>query len=565
MNFVDARRLTGPNVLAARPLVIVEVDFSAPETLEAVTAAYLHEVGRMRDALELPALGEVVIRAHQGGAAIGYDAPLDEMLVGAELSEWAGQSACLTLAGHAGLPLDPKRAELVRQLATERSPAMRALQAEAARRGLPFLWDDEELTLGLGAKSFSCPRHAPAQLNDVPWEMLGSIPVVMITGTNGKTTSSRLMARVASEAGHVVGLSSTGGVVIGGTTIEEGDWTGPAAARKVLRHRDVTFAVLETARGGILRRGLAVDSCDAALITNISDDHLGLYGIDDLWAMTQAKGLIAQAAKAVVLNASDPHLVRLSRQLTAPVSFFCDLDAKQGRDAGQAEALVVASHGAIVVRERGHELVLAQTADLPLSFKGAARYNVENILGVVALARAVGLPLAAIIEGISSFSALDNPGRGELVERQGIKVFLDFGHNPEAVRAVLQPIAELRTTGQLTVVTGCAGDRSNREIEDIARAIADAKPDRVLVRELPDYLRGRQPGEVPELFRSSLLRLGLPEANFRIVGSEVEALEDAFARGQPGDVVALLVHLDHPEVMAFLNDPTLVAEGQVAR
>lgn len=155
----------------------------------------------------------------------------------------------------------------------------------------------------------------------------------------------------------------------------------------------------------------------------------------------------------------------------------------------------------------------------------------------------------------------DNPGRGQVTERQGVTVLLDFGHNPEGVRAVMQLVASLRSRvqtngkekGRLTVVTGSPGDRSDQEIEDVARILYEARPDRVLVRELGDYLRGRAPGDVPALYERSLVAHGLPRDAFAIVGSEVEALERAFDGARPGDFVAVLVHLDHAEVQAFLD------------
>ncbi len=521
----------------------------------------------MRTALGMTPEVAHVARAHKGGAVIGFAAPLDEMLACAEASEWAGMSASRALSGEPPLPLEPKCAEIAAILVRDRSPNLRAIEAEAGRRGLPFLWDDTEVTVGAGKRSFTFGRYEAPDAAAVPWGELAAIPVVLVTGTNGKTTSARLMARVALEAGRSVGMSSTSGIAVNGATIETGDWTGPAAARAVLRRDDIDFAVLETARGGILRRGLAVASCDAALITNVSDDHLGLYGIDDLASMTQVKGQIARIVPktgTVVLNARDPNLVTLAASLEARVVFFCDMETAEpaAREVvrerlARGDAVVLADGGDIVVREGERAKVLAKVVDAPLGFGGVARYNVENVLGVVGLARAMGLPDDAIVRAITGFGAKDNPGRGELVDRGGVKVFLDFGHNPEAVRAALHLVSDLRARsgGRLAVITGSAGDRSNREIEDIARAVKDARPDTVFVRELSGYMRGRQPGEVAGLFHAFFRELGLPPASVRTRTSEVEALTEALAEGRPGDVVALLVHLDHEEVQSLLTRP----------
>jgi len=229
-----------------------------------------------------------------------------------------------------------------RQELAGRGEALEALDGEtneATRRALPLLWDDEHVSIGEGSRSACWPRAALPDVADVPWQDLGAIPVALVTGTNGKTTSTRLLARMAREAGFRVGAASSDEISIGTQVVQNGDWTGPAAARIVLRDTGVDFAVLETARGGILRRGLAVESCDAALITNISDDHLGSYGVDDLAAMTRVKAVVADAVRpagTVVLNAHDEKLVALASSLDRAVVFFANLD----RDDPAARAVI---------------------------------------------------------------------------------------------------------------------------------------------------------------------------------------------------------------------------------
>ncbi len=569
MLLVDARRLTGPNHMARAPLVLVEISLEPAEALEIVLSAYLGELWRVRHALGLPTSVTPVVRPHQGGAVIGYEAPIDEMLACTEMSEWAALSATELLAGREPFALEPRLAEIETILARDRNPRLLALAAEARRRDLPFLWDDLEVSVGTGHLCASFSIASIPAVADVPWDTLGAIPVALITGTNGKTTSSRLLARVATEAGFRVGTSSTSGISIGSEIIEEGDWTGPAAARRILRRKDVELAVLETARGGILRRGLAIEACDAALITNVSDDHVGGYGIDDLDAMTAVKGVVAEAVRetgAAVLNARDPNLVRLAQRLSSRVIFFADLDAGDPATrsvvtrhrAGGHEA-VVARGGEVVWARGDEEVVLLRVDAAPITFDGFARYNVENILGVIAAARALGIKDDAIVRGVRGFGTADNPGRGELVDLGGVRVLLDFGHNPDGVRAVLALVAALRAghghgEGRLTVVTGCAGDRREREIEEIARTVLEALPDRVIVRDLPDYLRGRALGEVPALFERAFRELGLPEGAFSIVPTEVDALRSALHDARPGDFIAVLVHLDHAEVHAFLEE-----------
>jgi cyanophycin synthetase len=568
MQLVDTRRLTGPNHLARAPLVIVELAFASSDSVDGAVSTYRRELARMRESLALPGDVALVTRVHHGGAVLGYEAPIDVMLACAEMSEWAAESAIEVLGGRAPLPLDPKRAEIVEMLARDRNPRLVALVEQARVHGVPLLWDDTVVSLGSGRFCRSYPEGEVPDPDSVPWTELGAIPTVLVTGTNGKTTSSRLLARVATEAGLRVGTTSTGGITVGSELLEDGDWTGPAAARIVLRRPDVELAVLETARGGVLRRGLAIETCDAALVTNVSDDHLGLYGIDDVVAMAEVKGVVAKAVRdggTAALNAADPRLVVLARALTCNVTFFADLDG--AADPRKAVARdVIADHrarggrvvftraGAIVTAEgdapAGEQIVVA-VDEVPITFGGAARYNVENACGVVAVAAAIGLAPDAIARGLRAFAMHDNPGRGQVVDVGGVTVFLDFGHNPEGVRAVMQLVTSLRK-GRLTIVTGSPGDRTDEEISDVVKILHAARPDRVFVRELGDYLRGRAPGEVPDLYRRSFVELGLPLEAFAVVSSEVDALSRAFDSTVPGDLVAVLVHLDLAEVQAFL-------------
>lgn len=571
MLLVDARRLTGPSHLAGVPLVLVELELGPGETAARALALYLEELGRLREAIGLDPEVDVVTRAHRGGVVFGYPAPIDEMLACTDMSEWAAESACARARGEGALPVEAKAAEVMAALAQERNPARAALVDEAERRGLPVLWDDERTSVGLGCRSVTYTNDAIPPAGEVPWATLGVVPVALVTGTNGKTTSSRLLAHLATRAGYAVGITSSDGVLIGGRTLEEGDWTGPAAARLVLRDPSVELAVLETARGGILRRGLAVDRCDVALLTNVGADHVGSYGIDDVNAMTRVKGVVAEivpASGTVALNAHDPNLVAFADGLRARVTLFADLDAPRDAAATAAGLEALARHraegGASVVAEGGLLVLRSPTEpsrtfghidELPITFGGAARYNVENALGVVAAAVALGLADDAIREGLASFRNEDNPGRGQVLERRGVRVLLDFGHNPEGVRAVMTLArALLAESGgrELTVITGSAGDRSDADLVGIAQAVVHGGATRVFVREVGGYLRGREPGEVPRLLGRALVEAGLDEGALAFAEGEVDALDRAIAMSQPGDLVALLIHVETEAVRDYL-------------
>jgi UDP-N-acetylmuramyl tripeptide synthase len=349
--------------------------------------------------------------------------------------------------------------------------------------------------------------------------------------------------------------------------LDRGDYTGPAGARTILRRSDVQAAVLETARGGILRRGLAIDVVDGALITNVSDDHLGGYGIDDVDTMVRVKAVVASAVKPggrVVLNADDPRLVALASTVPAPVAFFSLDPANKVVAAHRArggEAWFV-KDGAIVVARAESEQSVAAVDQIPICFGGAARYNVANALGAAALAPALGIAEQAIADGLRSFgsSAADNPGRANRFDVGGVALLLDFAHNPAGIRSVLELVAGLRATpGRLALVVGYAGDRGDESIREAAQAVAEARPDRVYVRELTGYERGRAAGEVPALLAREIAQRA-PGARVAVAASEVDALGKAMATAEEGDLVVLLAHIERDAVAAWL-----AARGAVAR
>ena len=570
MLLVDTRRLTGPNLLGPRPLVVVELALSEGESVDRVRDAYASELGRMRAALGMDAAPPLTLRVRGRAVMIGYEAPLDAMFACAEMSEWAAWSAQALLEGRPSLPLEPKREEVRTLLAQHRNPRLLELASEAARRAVPFLWDDETVSVGHGSASRAFPTGAVPPSADVPWADLGAVPVALVTGTNGKTTTSRLLARLMQEAGWAVGASSSDALTLRGEELESGDCTGPFAARTILRHPGVGLAVLETARGGILRRGLAVQACEVAVLTNVGEDHLGSFGVEDVPAMAEVKGVVARAVRpggTVVLHAADPNLVSLAPGLGRPVVFFADLDAASDATRALVKAHVeglgraIVCEGGRVTRLDGPDAVpLLDVAEIPITFGGAARHNVQNALGAAAAAWALGASDAAIVAGLRGFDAAQNPGRGEVRVLGGVTLLADFAHNPDGIRAVMGLVASLRarSTGRLAVITGSAGDRTDAEITGMARAIHAAGPDGIFVREMHDYLRGRAPGEVPELFERAFQALDASSSPGRSptpcvrASTEIEALEQAFAWARPGDVVALLIHVDREGLRAFV-------------
>ena len=544
MQLLDSRRLTGPNLLLDRPGAVLEVSLSSEEA-ETAVAAWQTQARRVLDAVGWT--DEVTAaRLFPGGASLAISAPIDGLYAATEVNEWAWAAA----ETHFDPAVFEQAVERLRaEIAREANPALVALREAAAARGVAFLFDDRQASVGLGTGSLTWPVDELPNPQAIDWTAVHDIPVLLVTGTNGKTTTVRLLASMISTAGRIVGVTSTDRIEVDGEVVERGDFSGPGGARTLLRDRRVETAVLETARGGLLRRGLALDHASAAVVTNIAADHLGEFGIHDLPSLAAVKLVIARAVGPegrVVLNAGDPVLVEAARGIAAPITWF-SLDA--GKGAG-----VYLEDGALVLIRGDERVEVARVEEVPITFHGAARHNVANALAAIGMAAALGLPAEAMKEGLRRVGGTpeDNPGRANLFERDGARILIDYAHNPHGLRALLDIARSLPAERRLMVI-GQAGDRDGEAIRDLARAAWTFRPDRVIVKELPEMLRGRQPGEVPAILVDEFLRLGAPPESVTRTDSELEAVREALSWARPGDLLVLLVHTQRDEVMALLS------------
>ncbi|HYU33095.1 MAG TPA: Mur ligase family protein [Thermoanaerobaculia bacterium] len=558
MKLLDSRRLTGPNLLQEQPGAVLDVALD-PAEAEAVVAAWRERARALLDAIGWTA-EEIAVRGFPGGASLAFSAPVDSLYAATELNEEAWRAAEAAIGEEPPPDLTEAAERLRAAIDRERNPALLALRAAAEARGVAFLSDDERASVGLGTGSLSWPVHELPAPEEVPWERIHDIPVVLVTGTNGKTTTVRLLAAMARAAGLTAGLTSTDRVEVGGEVIERGDCSGPGSARTLLRDPRVELAILETARGGMLRRGLAVRRAEAAAVTNIAADHLGEFGVNDLEALAEVKILVARVVGPegrLVLNGDDPLLVERAGRLTAPVVWF-SLDPE--RPAFQAllgpETTAWVLHGGEIERwHGGWKQTLAHVDEIPIAFGGAARHNVANALAALALGAAVRLPDEPMLRALRQMrgTAEDNPGRANLLELGGAKILLDYAHNPHGLTALLNLAINLPGRRRLLLVLGQAGDRSDEAIRELARTAWSFRPDRIIIKELPEMLRGRSEGEVPAILEDELHRLGAAERTLGRARNELEAVRQALAWARPGDLLVLLVHTQRDAVLELLG------------
>jgi cyanophycin synthetase len=404
---------------------------------------------------------------------------------------------------------------------------------------------------------------AAAPLGSAPRLIRPRIPVVAITGTNGKTTTARMIGHVARRAGRSVGWSSTDGVYIDGELIEAGDFSGPGGAARVLRHPGVELAVTETARGGILRRGVGVAFNDVSVVTNISADHLGADGIDTLDQLAEVKAVITKITKPdgwCVLNADDPRTFGMRLGVKAQIWVFTrDSESPSGRSvlSGGGRVTTVLGGTVSVLTAASDPLPVIDVVDIPMTLAGLSRVNVENVLAVTSATLALGFSVEQVSDGLRSFDpSQNNPGRMNIwtvsVPSGVISVVIDLAHNEAGLEALLEIMNGIRPPhGRLLLGVGTAGDRSDDVFVRLGE-IAGLGADVVEITHKARYLRGRGTDELGRLIREGAARAGMA-----VVGehdSELGCLVSLVGQARDGDVVAIMTHQDRELLDQWLID-----------
>lgn len=372
----------------------------------------------------------------------------------------------------------------------------------------------------------------------------GRIPVVAVTGTNGKTTTVRLIAHLFAASGLRVGMTNTDGVYVNGRQTDSGDCAGPRSARNVLMHPDVDAAVFETARGGVLREGLGFDRCQVAVVTNVgAGDHLGLNYITTVEDLAVLKRVIVQNVADhgfAVLNAADPIVAEMIHNCPGEVIYFAR-DRRQpvmATHRAQGRRVVYVDAGAVVV-EQGEFSERFDLAGIPITHNGQIGFQVENAMAAIAAAWGAGLGWDAIRRGLASFhnDAHNAPGRFNVMDYRGATVIADYGHNPDAMRALVQAVEALPAQRRSVVISG-AGDRRDQDIREQTQILGAAFDEVVLYQDACQ--RGRADGEVVALLREGLAGASRAREVLEIQG-EFKAIDTALERLQPGDLCLVLV------------------------
>ncbi len=558
MRLVETRLLEGPNVYRLEPVVKLEFAVGRRRTFygQRDPARYaLVWLGAAVPARTWPApIAELAawlrrLRADhgegRGGLAVHRSSDPGHWIV---TFPWVGAERALTLAEAA-----------VALAGREVSPA-RTARLTATQQRLVDRWTD---------------RIGDARATPPAWirDTARRIPIVSVSGTNGKSTVSRLITHILLRGGRHVGTTTSDGILVDERMVEPGDWTGPGGAQQILDRRDIDAAVLETARGGILLRGVGYESNDASVLTNVSSDHLDLQGIHTLPELAEVKATICRITRRdgwVVLNADDPLVAAVARRVRGKVAFFM-LDGRGSRTVHRHRAAggrAYLIHHDVLVEANGEaETEIVEVARIPIAIGGLARHNVANALAAAGGARGLGASIAAVRDGLAGFApdATRSPGRLNLFRLGQRVVIVDFAHNEAGLAAVLD-VAEgiaagsAARTAPITAIIGTAGDRPDDTLRGIGR-IAGGRAQRVAIKQTLGYLRGRSAESVVGELLAGVRAAGVPAGDVPIYLTETEALRAELTgsagagnggRAEGSRVIVLMCHEERDAVFELL-------------
>jgi cyanophycin synthetase len=556
VRLVETRLLEGPNVYRLEPVVKLEFAVGRRRTFYGRRDPERYALVWLGASVPAAAWPEPIatvaswvrrLRAEhdegRGGLAVHRSSDPGYWIV---TFPWVGAERALTLA------------EAAVALAGRDVPARRGARLSAGQRRLLDRWE---------ARLAAARATPPAWIRDAE----RTIPIVSISGTNGKSTVTRLITHILVRAGRHVGTTTSDGVIVDERMLEPGDWTGPGGAQQILARRDVDVAVLETARGGIVLRGVGYESNDASVFTNVSSDHLDLQGIHTLPELAEVKSTICRITRPdgwVVLNADDPLVAAVARRVRGRVAYFTlggrgSRTVRRHRAAGGRAYLV--RDGRLVEANGETETEIAEVARVPITIGGLARHNVANALAAAGGARGVGATIAQVRDGLLDFApdAERSPGRLNLFRLGARVVIVDFAHNEAGLTAILD-VAEGIAAGAagraapITAIIGTAGDRPDDTLQGIGR-IAASRAQRVAIKETLKYLRGRSAKSVVGELLAGIRAAGMAAADVPIYETESAALRAelngaaAGASGGRPDAARVIILMCHEERDAVLE------------
>jgi cyanophycin synthetase len=395
------------------------------------------------------------------------------------------------------------------------------------------------------APASGLPRNVAAPVLDMLYPPGKScrIPIIAITGTNGKTTTTRLIAHIVKNNGYKVGFTTSDGIYVGNSMLTKGDTTGPVSAEFILKDPTVEFAVLETARGGILRAGLGFGRCDVAVVTNIQEDHMGLSDINTLEDMARVKGVVVESVKRdgfAVLNADNKHCVEIGKNADCNVAYF-SMDENNPvikEHCRKGGIVAIYENGFITIKKGDWKFRVEKVTTVPLTFGGRVSFMIYNVLAATLASYVYGFKIEDIRMGLETFipSAAQTPGRMNIFDFKEYKVMIDFAHNADGFRGIKEYLSTVDSPYKIGIITG-TGDRRDNDIRELGRLSAQMF-DHIIIRQ-DKFLRGRQADDIVNLLVEGIKEVN-SDQSYEYIPKEVEALKHAFTMAKPGTFITAL-------------------------
>lgn len=553
-------RLLGQNRFFDVPGAVM--DISLTENNQAVADLYQAELIKLLDLLPIKDYS-VKVQVFSSGVNIAMSYPYDLLMVACDILDWVWYDVVDLLDKELAINLERSQRRFKARIKDNQQLLLRRIYDKARKKQLNFLVHDDLLILGSGVTQFRTKLNLISKISDIPWKQIANIPCVLITGTNGKTTTTRLTEFICRRAKLKSGYCSSDWVMVNGKQVINGDLSGPTGHQQVLMHPKVEVAILEVARGGLVKRGLLPNYVTAATITNISHDHIGQSGINNLSDLAQAKGIVYQAIKAdgiAVVNLDDAHICDLSLVNSRKAYLSTKLSENQISTYLNASNFVVfLEDGKIVIKTLQEKLTLNKIDSLPITIYGLAHYNNENVLHAVALCFSLGLSSAQISHGLARFGADEKSNFGRWNHYTSMNhghLVVDLAHNPVGLANILELAQGFRRlknlTGKFGLLYGNTADR-RETIPEIVALIIRYEVEEVTIKEFQTALRGSQVGEMPVLFYNELIQQGFPATQIKIIANEVDAVNMILTQAKPEDFHLLCVHEHITEITTQLR------------
>ena len=540
-----SKRLVGPNLFFNSTGTVLDIPL-VENQLQVITLLE-KEIHRI---LILLKWNNIVIKhkVYNNGIRVAFTCPYDITLASCDVIDYAWQSVRLFLMTNKYENDRDILDTLSPIIKAEENLKLREVYTEAQARSLNMFYDNGVITIGSGKYAYQA-NLSSLDISSINWKLIRDIPIVLVTGTNGKTTTVRLTNALCQSAGLSVGYCSTDWVKINGDIIDKGDYSGPSGSKYVLTNRNIDVAVLEVARGGLCTRGLGNTNVTASTVSNISVDHLGMDGIETLQDLCEAKSIVYSAVETTghaVINLDDKYILNRyeSEKIKGKKIFF----SQKLSDSEIAKYLNIASYvcfikdGFFTLKTSTNETKIIRVNDVPITFKGYAKHNIENVLNAIILAIELGCSISDISRGLLEYqhTSNENLGRSNIFKLNGATVILDFAHNVAGLDAILN-MSKVYNPKSLKLMWGQTGDRLFM-VDQMAKVTAHHAPEVMVINEIANFLRGATIGEVPKFIDNSLKRYGYPESSIIHVDDEMSGVHYLLKDLREGDVCILCVH-----------------------